>query len=69
MNKKYSQSGQDAFVLSYFNNKRNGVFIDIGANDGETFSNSRQLILDGWNAVLVEPSPKAFAKLNKLEPQ
>ena len=32
---KYSQSGQDSFVLSYFKNKKDGVFIDIGANDKE----------------------------------
>ena len=29
-----SQSGQDLWVAQHFNYKRNGVFIDIGANEG-----------------------------------
>ncbi len=29
-----SQSGQDLWVAQHFNFKRDGVFIDIGANEG-----------------------------------
>ncbi len=29
-----SQSGQDVWVAQHFNYKRNGIFIDIGANEG-----------------------------------
>ena len=36
-----SQAGQDTYCNEiFFNNKRNGVFIDIGAHDGISFSNS-----------------------------
>ena len=36
-----SQFGQDKFLNeNIFKNKRNGVFIDIGAHDGITYSNS-----------------------------
>jgi len=64
----YSQNDEEAVVKAYFAERdpKSLCLLDIGANDGETFSNSRQLILDGWNAVLVEPSPKAFAKLKML---
>jgi len=66
MNKKYSQSGQDAFVLSYFNNKRNGVFIDIGANDGISLSNTYYLEKElGWTGICFEPIPSIFTKLDK----
>lgn len=65
-NKKYSQSGQDAFVLSYFKNKRNGTFIDIGANDGVTLSNTYYLEKElGWKGICFEPIPVIFEKLNK----
>ena len=40
--------------------------LDIGANDGKTFSNSLRLIENGWKAVLVEPSPRAFKRLSEL---
>ncbi len=41
-----------------------GTFLDIGANDGVTFSNSFALVNLGWSGVCVEPSPAAFAKLS-----
>src|SRR5207248_4315569 len=38
--KFYSQVGQDRFLLEhFFRGQRGGVFVDIGAYDGETFSN------------------------------
>lgn len=62
--KFYSQVGQDRFLLEhFFRGKRNGVFLDIGAYDGETFSNS--LFFEksmGWTGLCVEPMPSAFAK-------
>lgn len=61
----YSQNKEQDVILEYFHGYK-GVFIDIGANDGSTFSNTRALAELGWDGVLVEPSPKAFKKLKKL---
>jgi FkbM family methyltransferase len=63
--KFYSQVGQDRFLLeNFFRGKRGGVFVDIGAYDGETFSNTlfyeRSM---GWTGLCVEPIPSAFAQL------
>lgn len=60
----FSQNNEDRFVLNYFGNYI-GILLDIGANDGITFSNSRLLIENGWKAALVEPG-KPFDKLLKL---
>ena len=38
--KSYSQIGQDLKVLKHFNNKKYGYFIEVGANDGKTLSNT-----------------------------
>ena len=56
----YTQNNEEELVRAYFSDKdtKTMCLLDIGANDGETFSNSRQLILDGWNAVLVEQALK-----------
>lgn len=51
----YSQSQEDLFVLSYFKGFK-GTLLEIGANDGQTLSNSLLLIENGWKAHLVEPS-------------
>lgn len=61
----YSQSNEQEAILNYFGDFK-GSFIDIGANDGITLSNSRALAELGWCGVLVEPSPQAFSKLKQL---
>jgi FkbM family methyltransferase len=61
---RHSQFGQDTFVAEWFGGKRGGVFLDIGANDGETFSNTLHLESElGWTGLAVEPHPDAFLKL------
>lgn len=61
----YSQSNEQEVILNYFGSI-SGTFLDCGANDGKTFSNTRALAERGWKGVLIEPSPKAFAKLKAL---
>jgi len=63
--KNFSQNNEQQVILNYFKDFK-GTFIDIGANDGETLSNTRALALNGWCGVLVECSPKAFRKLKSL---
>lgn len=43
-----------------------GSFLDIGAHDGYTFSNTYKLAQKGWSGTLVEPSPAAFVELAKV---
>jgi len=65
-NRIYSQSGQDAFVISYFNNKKNGVFIDIGAADGIKLSNTYYLEKElNWTGICFEPNPITFKNLDE----
>ena len=61
----YSQNNEQQVILDYFGNKV-GRLLEIGSNDGETLSNSRALILNGWSADLVEPAPTPLEKLKKL---
>lgn len=43
-------------VLNFFNHKRDGVFVEMGAADGILASNTFRLERDyGWNGVLIEP--------------
>jgi len=61
----YSQNQEEKYILQFFGDFVGGL-LDIGANDGFTFSNSMALIERDWTADLVEPSPKAYKKLEKL---
>lgn len=64
MLKSYSQNQEDQFILSYFG-KFKGNLLEVGANDGQTLSNSKLLIDNGWSATLVEPGA-TFSQLEKL---
>lgn len=62
----YSQSGEQAAILEATRELEVGRFLDLGAGDGESFSNSRALALAGWGGVAVEPAAWAFARLAAL---
>jgi len=61
----YSQNQEESYILNFFKGTK-GKLLDIGANDGKTFSNSLALIEQGWEADLVEPNPEAFKLLKNL---
>ena len=45
-----------------FGYKENGTFIEIGANDGHSFSNTCFLADIGWNGIYVEPVKDYYEK-------
>jgi FkbM family methyltransferase len=64
----FSQNNEQGFILNFFKgeNPKKNKFLDVGANDGKTFSNTHALALLGWNGVCVEPTNTAFLRLQKL---
>ena len=58
----YSQNNEEQVILNHFKDHIGSV-LDLGANDGITFSNSLRLIQKGWKADLIEASPETFLKL------
>ncbi len=57
LRKSNSQLGQDLYVLSELNFKRNGYFVEFGATNGVDLSNSYLLEKEfGWNGILAEPA-------------
>lgn len=61
----YSEHGQDIFVYETFFREQTtpGTFVDVGAYDGTTFSNTLLFERLGWQGICIEPLPSAFAKL------
>ena len=58
----YSQHFQDVFIFrNLINQKCNGIFTEIGGNDGSIGSNTKffEDVLD-FTGMLVEPHPVAF---------
>jgi FkbM family methyltransferase len=60
----YSQLKQDLEVLQHYGFKRNGYFVDVGANDGILLSNTFLLEKGyGWHGICIEPIPNIFNEL------
>jgi FkbM family methyltransferase len=59
-----SQNREDEFILAYFGDFV-GRFLDVGALDGVTISNSYALAEKGWGGVCVEPDPQALEGLER----
>lgn len=60
-----AQYGQDRFLdEQVFGGKRGGTFVEVGAFDGVTLSNTWFFEKQrGWSGICVEPSPRVFARL------
>ena len=59
-----SQYMQDLFALSVLGEKRNGYFVEFGAWDGVTLSNSYMLETEfGWAGIVAEPSRRLASTL------
>lgn len=65
INGYFSQRGQDKFLNELiFKGKRNGFFVEVGAHDGISFSNTYFFEKNlGWTGICVEPNPDIFQKL------
>ena len=64
LEKSQSQLIQDLIVINHFDLKKGGNFIEFGATDGITLSNTYQLENDfSWDGVLIEPVKTSFLEL------
>jgi FkbM family methyltransferase len=66
----FSQVGEDLFLNNtFFNNKKNGTYIELGALDGVLYSNTK-FFEDTlhWKGVLIEPHPEKFKLLEVNRP-
>ena len=61
-----SQYGEDLVIDKLLKNKKNGVYIDIGANDPNLISNTRRFYQKGWHGVNIEPNSNLFRKIEKF---
>lgn len=64
--KYFSQKDQDYIVDTLLKGKERGFFLDFGAHDGISLSNSYFFeSTRNWDGVCLEPIPEVFAKLQK----
>lgn len=61
----FSQRGQDKYLNeTVFKDKKNGFFVDVGAHDGVSFSNTYFFEKNlNWQGICIEPNPDIFQNL------
>lgn len=63
-----SQHGEELFAWSQLGFKSQGVFVEIGAHDGISLSNSQFFEGIGWKCLLVEANPGLVGKCRQNRP-
>lgn len=67
---KYMMETEDFYLNEkYFKNKKNGVFVEVGALDGVNYSTTKYFEDNfNWSGLLIEPNPVQFELLKKNRP-
>lgn len=68
--KNTREQAEKKLVRDYFDNKKNGFFVEVGAND-PTAVNSQSWHLESqlqWTGILVEPNPTLAERCRELRP-
>ena len=56
----FSLLGEDYLLWHFCNFKEAGFFLDVGAYDGVTISNTKSFEDQGWTGICAEPHPDYF---------
>ncbi len=63
------EAGEKELVWKYFGRKRDGVFVEVGANDPVAGSQTWLLEQNGWQGAVVEPQASLCEKLRPARPR
>jgi FkbM family methyltransferase len=61
-NKSWSQEGEDRILWRFFQGKRSGFYVDIGAHHPHRFSNTQLFYRAGWQGINVDAAPGAMRR-------
>ena len=68
--KSYSMLGEDIFINNYFKNKKNGIYLDVGAYHPLDGNNTHLLHKRNWRGINIDVNPlsiELFKKARKLD--
>jgi FkbM family methyltransferase len=62
--KCFSQNGEDLVLNRYFQGKRNGFYVDVGAHHPTRFSNTYLFYKRGWSGINIDANPSSMNLFN-----
>ena len=67
---RVSQYGEEWLIRDFFDDRRRGVFVDVGANDYKKDSTTYTLeALLGWSGLAIDPQPQFAADYARYRPR
>lgn len=67
--RSYSQYGEDAFISSFFRNKKDGFYVDVGAYHPHLYSNTYAFYRKGWCGIAIDPNPRMKTLFSIFRPR
>jgi FkbM family methyltransferase len=67
--RSHSQSGEDGILRSLFKNKKDGIYVDVGAYHPHLYSNTYALYRAGWHGLAIDPNPRTAALFKLFRPR
>ena len=68
-NYSYAQEGEDRILMRYFDGRKKGFYIDIGAHHPKLYSNTYLFYKQGWNGLNVDAMPGSMEIFKKQRPR
>lgn len=65
----YSQFGEDILIETFFRDKPNGVYVDVGCFNPIYLSNTYGLYKKGWSGVVVDANLDLREQFNRVRPR
>ena len=65
---QYSQWGEDLSILKFFNDKKNGIYLDVGCFHPLMYSNTCLLFKNGWSGINIDINPTSIDLFKILRP-
>ena len=65
----YSQQGEDLAIERFFQGKRSGFYVDVGAFDPVIYSNTKLFYDMGWTGINIEANSDKIHRFNTLRPK
>ena len=65
---RYSQWGEDQFIIEYFKDKQKGIYLDIGCFNPFMYSNTCLLHQKGWMGINIDINPTSIDLFNIARP-
>lgn len=67
--RSWSQEGEDMVLRRFFEHKKKGFYVDVGAHHPKRFSNTYWFYKKGWRGINIDAMPGSMNLFNKWRPR